>query len=127
MRILIQLLSILLLSCTSSSFDEEDLSCVSVFCNADTEGLGSLQGEPGMVFHHQGLDIYYILYDRIPSLGVGVPCNLPQRFQQDSLSIVFSAQTRRVLDDAQAQQAIFGNLTIHRQVRCLEITSISIN
>jgi len=128
MKLITRLIGVVLLSVliACDDNDEIDLSCVSDFCNADTEGLGSLQGEPGLIVHHDSLDLYYILYSQIPSQGVGLVCDLPQQFKQDRLEIVFDAETRRSANGAQVQQAIFGNLTVHRQGRCLELTNIEL-
>ena len=127
MKFLIQYISILLLWLAVGSCDEQDdLSCVSDFCNADTEGLGSLQGEPGLIVHHDSLDIYYILYSQMPTLGIGLVCNLPPKYQVDSLEVVFDARVSRAPDATALQLAIFGSLTLNRQVRCLELQDISV-
>mgnify|MGYP001053221212 CR=1 FL=1 len=79
-------------ACDSEEWDEPELA--SAFCFTDRQTIEVIKDQPGVVTKFG--DSYHIEITQASSTLRFVPCNLPEYFQQDNLSVVFSGKQKEV-------------------------------
>lgn len=85
-------LFLMLFSCDSEQWDEPELA--SAFCYPNRQTVEVIKDQPGTV--QQLGDGYFIEIDQASSTMRFAPCNLPEDFKQNNLSVVFSGKQKEI-------------------------------